>query len=93
MKEIDGGEPILRNNKPEYRIRARPLRIEQADTFYHIINRGNWKGQEIKEIINTEIKNFVKDSLDTEISKALHNTNTKSRDELIRTIKNSMEAV
>jgi hypothetical protein len=48
---------------------------------------------EVKRIVDDEIKKFVADSLDKEIKKVLHNTNSASRDELISTIKNSMEAV
>jgi len=48
---------------------------------------------EIKGIVNDEIKKFVNDSLDKEIKKILRSTNSASRDELINTIKNSMEAV
>ena len=47
----------------------------------------------VKEIVNSEIKKFVNDSLDKEIGKILHKGNSASRDELISTIKNSMEAV
>jgi Ni,Fe-hydrogenase III component G len=47
----------------------------------------------IKEIVNDEIKKFVNDSLDKEIKKVLHNSNSQSREELIATIKNAIEAV
>lgn len=48
---------------------------------------------DIKGIVNGEIKKFVDDSLDEEIKKILHNRNSQSRDELIGTIKNAIEAV
>lgn len=49
--------------------------------------------KDVKEIVNDEIKKFVNDSLDKEVKKILHNSNSQSRDELITTIKNAMEAV
>jgi polyribonucleotide nucleotidyltransferase len=48
---------------------------------------------DVKEIVNTEIKKFVNDSFDKEIKKVLHNSNSKTRDEMISTIKNAFEAV
>ena len=48
---------------------------------------------EIKGLINDEIRKFVSDSLDKEIKKILHNSNSSSREELISTIKDSMESV
>ena len=48
---------------------------------------------EVKEIVNSEIKKFINDSLDKEIKKNLHNANSASREELISTIKNAVEAV
>jgi hypothetical protein len=47
---------------------------------------------DVKAIVNSEIKKFVDDSLDKEIKKILHSKSV-SRDELITTIKNAMEAV
>ncbi len=47
----------------------------------------------IREIVRSEIKKFVNDSLDKEIKKALHSSNSQSREELITTIKNAMESV
>ena len=47
---------------------------------------------DIKQIVNDEIKKFTNDSLDKEVAKVLHKSGS-SRDELISTIKNSMEAV
>ena len=48
---------------------------------------------DVKGIINDEIKKFVDDSLDKEMKKILRNSNSQSRDELIATIKNAIEAV
>ncbi len=48
---------------------------------------------EVKEIVNSEIKKFVDDSLDKEVKKILRSSNSQSRDELITTIKNAMESV
>lgn len=47
----------------------------------------------IKLIVNDEIKKFVKDSLDKEIKNILKTSKSQTRDELINTIKNSMESV
>jgi hypothetical protein len=48
---------------------------------------------DVKKIVNDEIKKFVSDTLDKEIKKILHNTNSASRDEVISAIKNGMEGV
>jgi hypothetical protein len=48
---------------------------------------------DIKGIVKDEINKFVDDSLDKEMKKVLRNSNSQSRDELISTIKNAMEAV
>jgi len=48
---------------------------------------------DVKGIVNDEIKKFVTDNLDKEIKKILHSSNSATRDELITTIKNSIEAV
>ena len=48
---------------------------------------------EVKEIVNDEIKKFIGDSLDKEMKKIVHNSNSQTRDELIVTIKNALEAV
>jgi polyribonucleotide nucleotidyltransferase len=48
---------------------------------------------EVKEIVNSEIKKFVDDSLDKEMKKILRNSNSQSREEVINTIKNAMESV
>jgi Ni,Fe-hydrogenase III component G len=49
--------------------------------------------KDVKEIVKDEINKFVNDSLDKEIKKVLHSSNSQSRDEMIVTIKNAMEAV
>lgn len=48
---------------------------------------------EVKKIVKDEINNFISNALDTEINKIIKSSNSKSRDELIKTIKNSIEAV
>lgn len=48
---------------------------------------------DVKEVVNDEIKKFVDDALDKEMRKILADKNSKSRGEMIATIKNSMEAV
>jgi hypothetical protein len=48
---------------------------------------------DIQKIVGDEISKFVKDSLDKEVKKVLRNSSSQSRDELISTIKNAMEAV
>jgi hypothetical protein len=47
----------------------------------------------VKDIVKSEIKKFVDDSLDKEMKKILRSSNSQSRDEVINTIKNAMEAV
>lgn len=46
-----------------------------------------------REIVNSEIKKFVSDSLDKEMRRVLHDSNSKTRDEMIQSFKNAMEAV
>lgn len=46
-----------------------------------------------REIVNSEIKKFVSDSLDKEMRRILHDSNSKTRDEFITSFKNAMEAV
>jgi len=46
-----------------------------------------------REIINSEIKKFVSDSLDKEMRRILHDSNSKTRDEMIQSFKNAMESV
>lgn len=48
---------------------------------------------EVKAIVNDEIKKFVSDSLDKEIKKVIHNTNSATRDEMITIIGNAIESV
>lgn len=47
---------------------------------------------DIKSIVKDELNKFIVDSLDKEMKKIL-SKNSQSRDELISTIKNSLEAV
>lgn len=49
--------------------------------------------EDVKAIVNDEIKKFVNDSFDKEIKKVLHNSNSMTRAEIIVTIKNAMESV
>jgi hypothetical protein len=49
--------------------------------------------EDVKDIVNSEIKKFVNDSLDKEVKKILHSSNSKTRDEMIGTIKNALESV
>lgn len=48
---------------------------------------------EIINIINLEIKKFISNSFDDEMKKNLHKSGSKSRNELIKIMKDSMEAV
>lgn len=48
---------------------------------------------DIKKIVNDEINKFISNNLDKEIKTILHNKNTQTRDEMINTIKNSLESV
>ncbi|MFW6272272.1 MAG: hypothetical protein ACOC2U_00645 [bacterium] len=48
---------------------------------------------EVKDIVKSEIKKFVSDELDKEIEKNLKSKSSKTRAELIKTIKDSLEAV
>lgn len=48
---------------------------------------------DVEKVVNDEIKKFVNDNLDKEIKRILHSTNSKTRDEMIGTIKNALEAV
>ncbi len=47
---------------------------------------------DVKTIVKDELNKFVADSLDKEMKKILRK-NSQSRDELISTIKNSLESV
>lgn len=49
--------------------------------------------ENVKDIVNSEIKKFVNDSLDKEMKKIIHSSNSHTRDEMINTIKNALEAV
>lgn len=48
---------------------------------------------DIRAIVKDEIKKLVNDSFDKEMAKIMHSSNSKTRDELISTIKNAMESV
>lgn len=48
---------------------------------------------EIKSLIKDEINRFVKNELDNKMKETLKSSSSKSREELMDTIKNSMEAV
>lgn len=48
---------------------------------------------EIKKIVNAEIKKIFADTLDKEVKRVLAKQGSQSRNELVKTIKNSMEAV
>ena len=48
---------------------------------------------EVKQIVNDEISKFVNDSLDKEIKKIMAKSGSQTRNELISTIKNGIEAV
>jgi len=49
--------------------------------------------EDVKRIVNTEISKFINDSLDKEIKKIMAKSNTQTRNEMIRTIKDSLESV
>lgn len=49
--------------------------------------------QDVKAIVNDEIKKFLNNTLDGEIKKALAKSNGKSRGEVISIVKNGLEAV
>lgn len=48
---------------------------------------------DVKRIVTDEITKFVNDSLDKEIKKVLAKSGSQTRNELVSTIKNSIEAV
>jgi len=48
---------------------------------------------DVKKIVNDEITKFVNDSLDNEIKKVLSKSNSKTRTEMVSTIKNAIEGV
>ena len=48
---------------------------------------------EVRRIIKSEFTKLIKDQLDKEMELVLHKSNSASRAELIKTIKDSMEAV
>jgi len=49
--------------------------------------------QDVKQIVNDEITKFVNDSLDKEIKKIMAKSGSQTRNELISTLKNAIEAV
>ncbi len=48
---------------------------------------------DVTKIVNQEIKKFVSDTLDAEIKKVLARKGSKTRDELVKTIGDSIEGV
>ncbi len=48
---------------------------------------------EVEKIVNDEIKKFVNDSFDKEMKRVLRSSNSRTREEMVNTIKNAMEAV
>lgn len=48
---------------------------------------------DIKVIVNDEIKKFIADYLDKEMNKILKKSNSQTRDEMVKTIKDSLESV
>ena len=48
---------------------------------------------DIRKIVNDEINKFVKNELDGEMKKVITKSGTQSRNELIKTIKDSLESV
>jgi len=49
--------------------------------------------QEVKKIVNDEIRAFIKDSFDKEMKTVLAKSNSHSRGEIISMMKNALEAV
>ena len=52
-----------------------------------------YKESDIKKIVNDEITKYVSSSLDIEINKLLRRKNSKSREELVIILKQSLESV
>ena len=48
---------------------------------------------EVSSIVKDEINKFIKSSLDKEIKNVLSTSNSKSREELVKTITNALEGV
>lgn len=48
---------------------------------------------EVKEIVKSEIKKFVDDSLDKEVKKILHSSNSQTRAEMVDIIRNAFDSV
>lgn len=49
--------------------------------------------REIKKLIKDEFDKLIEDRLDKEVKKVMRKSNSATRDELINTIKDSLEAV
>ena len=47
----------------------------------------------VRAIVREEINKIIKDELDKEIKKILHNSGSQSRTEMIKTIKDALESV
>lgn len=47
----------------------------------------------LKKVIDDEIKSFIQDELDKEIKKVLSKSNSQTRGEMVKTIKDSLESV
>lgn len=61
-------------------------------TIYIYMNK-EYKESDIKKIVNDEITKYVSSSLDIEIKKLLRSKNSKSREELVIILKQSLESV
>jgi len=48
---------------------------------------------DVKRIVNDEITKFINDSLDKEIKKIMAKSGSQTRNEMISTMKNALEAV
>ena len=57
------------------------------------MNDMNIDKNQIKLIVNDEIRKFIKDELDKEMKKVLQKSNSQTREEMVRTIKDSLESV
>lgn len=48
---------------------------------------------EVVKIVKSEINKFISDKFDDEMKKNLHRSGSKSRNELVKTMKDSLESV
>ena len=48
---------------------------------------------DVEKVVNDEIKKFISDSLDKEMKRILRSSNSRTRDEMLTTIRNAMESV